>query len=170
MKSDVFCARGTINTDHGTATISRLSALEKAGLAPGLHRLPFSIKILQEAVLRSVDDELVTTQDVRNLAGWRASAPTNVEVPFTPARVLLQDLTGVPAVVDLASMRAAVTRLGACLRFRVMDPLETPLGPGTNPDAPRLMDKWGGKVFRHCKHCRYAPTEPTLCDALVEAP
>ncbi len=112
MKSDVFGARGTINTGHGTATIYRLSALEKAGLAPGLDRLPFSIKILLEAVLRNVDGELVAENDVRNLAGWRASAPTNVEVPFMPARVLLQDLTGVPAVVDLASMRAAFKRLG----------------------------------------------------------
>src|SRR5271157_2152857 len=112
MKSDIFGSRGTINTGHGMATIYRLDALEKAGLAPGLNRLPFSIKILLEAVLRSVDGELVTEQDVRNLAGWRPSAPTTVEVPFMPARVLLQDLTGVPAVVDLASMRAAVKRLG----------------------------------------------------------
>jgi aconitate hydratase len=112
MKPDIFAARSTFDTGHGTAAIYRLSALEKAGLAPGLDRMPFSIKILLEAVLRSVDGELVTEDDVRNLAGWRASAPTNVEVPFMPARVLLQDLTGVPAVVDLASMRSAVKRLG----------------------------------------------------------
>ncbi len=111
MKSDVFGARGTIDTGHGTATIYRLSALQRAGLALGLDHMPFSIKILLEAVLHSVDGELVTEDDVRNLAGWRASAPTAVEVPFMPARVLLQDLTGVPAVVDLASMRAAVKRL-----------------------------------------------------------
>ena len=112
MKPDIFAARSTFDTGNGTAAIYRLSALEKAGLAPGLDRVPFSIKILLEAVLRSVDGELVTEDDVRNLAGWRASAPTNVEVPFMPARVLLQDLTGVPAVVDLASMRSAVKRLG----------------------------------------------------------
>jgi aconitate hydratase len=112
MKPDIFAARSTFDTGNGTAAIYRLSALEKAGLAPGLDRVPFSIKILLEAVLRSVDGELVTEDDVRNLAGWRASAPTNVEVPFMPARVLLQDLTGVPAVVDLASMRSAVERLG----------------------------------------------------------
>jgi aconitate hydratase len=112
MKPDIFAARSIFDTGHGTAAIYRLSALEKAGLAPGLDRVPFSIKILLEAVLRSVDGDLVTEDDVRNLAGWRASAPTNVEVPFMPARVLLQDLTGVPAVVDLASMRSAVKRLG----------------------------------------------------------
>jgi aconitate hydratase len=112
MRSDIFGARGSFDTGLGTLTMYRLSALAKAGLAPGLDRMPFSIKILLEAVLHSVDGELVTEDDVRNLARWRASAPTAVEVPFMPARVLLQDLTGVPAVVDLASMRAAVKRLG----------------------------------------------------------
>jgi aconitate hydratase len=112
MHSDVFGARGSLDTGLGTVSMYRLSALAKAGLAPGLDRTPFSIKILLEAVLHSVDGELVTAEDVRNLAGWRASAPTAVEVPFMPARVLLQDLTGVPAVVDLASMRTAVKRLG----------------------------------------------------------
>jgi len=112
MQSDIFGARGTLDTGHGPVTLYRLSALAKAGLGPGLDRMPFSIKILLEAVLHSVDGELVTADDVRNLAGWRASAPTAVEVPFMPARVLLQDLTGVPAVVDLASMRTAVKRLG----------------------------------------------------------
>ncbi|HSB68103.1 MAG TPA: aconitate hydratase AcnA [Candidatus Methylomirabilis sp.] len=112
MKSDAFGARAALQTEHGPVTLFRLGALQKAGLAPGLDRLPFSIKILLEAVLRNVDGELVTENDVRNLAGWRPSAPTTVEVPFMPARVLLQDLTGVPAVVDLASMRTAVKRLG----------------------------------------------------------
>jgi aconitate hydratase len=112
MHSDVLGARGSLDTGLGTVSMYRLSALAKAGLAPGLDRTPFSIKILLEAVLHSVDGELVTAEDVRNLAGWRASAPTAVEVPFMPARVLLQDLTGVPAVVDLASMRTAVKRLG----------------------------------------------------------
>ena len=112
MTRDTFGARGAFETGHGPATLFRLSALGKAGIAPGLDRLPCSIKVLLEAVLRSVDGELVTENDVRNLARWRPSAPTDVEVPFMPARVLLQDLTGVPAVVDLASMRAAVKRLG----------------------------------------------------------
>ncbi|MBI4841842.1 MAG: aconitate hydratase AcnA, partial [candidate division NC10 bacterium] len=93
-------------------TVFRLRALEKAGLASGIDRLPFSIKILLEAVLRSVDGELVTGDDVRNLARWHAPAPADVELPFMPARVILQDFTGVPAVVDLASMRSAVKRLG----------------------------------------------------------
>jgi aconitate hydratase len=113
MKTDAFGARATLDTGFGRAAIYRLSALERAGVAPALARLPFSIKVLLEAVLRSVDGELVTADDVKNLGAWNAAAPKDVELPFMPARVILQDFTGVPAVVDLASMRAAVKRLGA---------------------------------------------------------
>jgi aconitate hydratase len=113
MKTDAFGARSTLDTGFGRAVIYKLSSLEKAGVAPGLARLPFSIKVLLEAVLRSVDGELVTADEVKNLGGWNAAAPKDVELPFLPARVILQDFTGVPAVVDLASMRAAVKRLGA---------------------------------------------------------
>ena len=113
MKTDAFGARSTLDTGSGRAAIYRLDALEKTGVAPGLSRLPFSIKVLLEAVLRNVDGELVTEADVRNLGAWNAAAPKDVELPFQPARVILQDFTGVPAVVDLASMRAAVKRLGA---------------------------------------------------------
>jgi aconitate hydratase len=112
MKTDVFGARSTFETSQGPAVMYRLAALEKAGVCPSLARLPFSIKILLEAVLRNLDGELVTEQDVRNLAAWNAAAPRDVELPFMPARVILQDFTGVPAVVDLASMREAVKRLG----------------------------------------------------------
>jgi aconitate hydratase len=112
MASDVFGARGTLETGQGSVTVFRLQALEKSGVVPRLDRLPFSVKILLEGVLHSVDGELVTEEDVRSLSRWRASASVDVEVPFMPARVLLQDLTGVPAVVDLASMRAAMKRLG----------------------------------------------------------
>jgi aconitate hydratase len=112
MKADVFGARSTFETGQGAALLYRLGALEKAGVAKGLDRLPFSIKVLLEAVLRGVDGELVTGEDVRNLASWQAAAPKDVELPFMPARVILQDFTGVPAVVDLASMRGAVKRLG----------------------------------------------------------
>jgi aconitate hydratase len=112
MKPDSFGARATLATAHGKHTIYRLDALAGAGLAPGLERLPFSIKVLLEAVLRNLDGELVTEADVRNLAAWNAPAPKDVELPYMPARVILQDFTGVPAVVDLASMRGAVKRLG----------------------------------------------------------
>ena len=109
MKSDAFGARGRLETASGPLTVYRLSALEQRGLAQGLDRMPFSIKVLLEAVLRNLDGELVTSQDVENLARWNAPAPMDVELPYLPARVLLQDFPGVPAVVALASMRAAVT-------------------------------------------------------------
>src|SRR6185436_526369 len=112
MTRDDFGARASFDTGHGTATLYRLSALAKAGVAPGLDSLPFSIKVLLEAVLRNLDGELVSADDVKRLAGWNAAAPAQVELPFMPARVILQDFTGVPAVVDLASMRSAVKRLG----------------------------------------------------------
>src|SRR5262245_1107689 len=111
MKRDAFGSRGTLDTGHGTAVIYRLDALSRGGLAPDLARLPFSIKMLLESVLRSVDDELVDEEDVKRLGGWNAPAPLDVELPFMPARVILQDFTGVPAVVDLAAMRGAMTRL-----------------------------------------------------------
>jgi aconitate hydratase len=112
MKRNVFGARTMLQTAQGPVAIHRLRALEKEGVAPGLERLPFSIKVLLESVLRNVDGELVTEADVRALGAWQAVSPTQVELPFLPGRVILQDFTGVPAVVDLASMRAAVRRLG----------------------------------------------------------
>jgi aconitate hydratase len=111
MRTDTFGARATFDTGDGTVSLYRLGTLEKEGLAKGLDRLPFSIKVLLESVLRNVDGELVTADDVRALAGWSATNPAEGELPFTPARVVLQDFTGVPAVVDLASLRAAVARM-----------------------------------------------------------
>ena len=72
MKTDVFGARSSLDTGFGRAVLYRLDALEKAGVAPGLARLPFSIKVLLEAVLRNVDGELVSADDVKNLAAWNA--------------------------------------------------------------------------------------------------
>jgi aconitate hydratase len=113
MKRDAFGARARLQTASGPLTIYRLDALGQTGVAKHLDRLPFSLKVLLEAMLRNLDDELVTEQDVERLSAWTAIAPAQVELPFMPARVILQDFTGVPAVVDLASMRAAVRRLGA---------------------------------------------------------
>ncbi|MEE9234321.1 MAG: aconitate hydratase AcnA [Candidatus Acidoferrales bacterium] len=106
-RPDPFGTRDSL----GGATIYRLDRLEKAGLG-SLSRLPFSIRVLLEAVLRHCDGELITEEDVAALAGWEAKKPAEREVPFQPARVVLQDFTGVPAVVDLAAMRSAMKRLG----------------------------------------------------------
>jgi aconitate hydratase len=83
-----------------------------ASLGIDLHRLPYSIRILLESVLRNCDGFQITEQDVKNLAAWSASSPADITVPFKPARVLLQDFTGVPAVVDLAAMRSAMFKAG----------------------------------------------------------
>src|SRR5579885_40743 len=106
-----FNSRSQLDTADGRATIFRLEALEKAGLG-NISRLPFSIKILLEAVLRNCDGKLIKEDDVAALAAWNAKSVAPREVPFKPARVILQDFTGVPAVVDLAAMRSAMKRLG----------------------------------------------------------
>ena len=106
-----FGARGTLETASGPAVIYRLEAIEKSGIGK-VSRLPFSIKVLLESVLRNCDGTLVTEADVVGLANWNAQSPVAREVPFKPARVILQDFTGVPAVVDLAAMRSAMQRLG----------------------------------------------------------
>jgi aconitate hydratase len=87
-----------------------LPALEKT--YPGLARLPYSLKILLENLLRREDGRFVDSEDIRVLAGWDVSCRDQKEIAFTPARVLLQDFTGVPAVVDLAAMRDGIVRLG----------------------------------------------------------
>ncbi len=108
---DPFGARDVISTSAGEVGIYRLATLEKLGLCR-LDRLPFTIRLLLEAALRQCDGYEITEQNVRDLAGWRPDRPVNVEIPFKPARVVLQDFTGVPAIVDLAAMRSAMARLG----------------------------------------------------------
>ncbi|MGD0654719.1 MAG: aconitate hydratase AcnA [Thermoguttaceae bacterium] len=108
---DPFNARDTFHTGAGPAGIYRLTRLEDAGLMH-LDALPYSIRVLLEAVLRNCDGYEISEADVKNLAFWNPMKPVKAEVPFKPARVLLQDFTGVPAVVDLAAMREAMHRLG----------------------------------------------------------
>ena len=107
---DPFKARATLKSAAGAVTYYRLDALEKAGLCK-LDRMPYSIRILLEAVLRHAGGGLVMEEDVRALATWSAKKLPHREVPFMVARVLMQDFTGVPAVVDLAAMRGAMKRL-----------------------------------------------------------
>ena len=111
LKTDPFQARGTFSTGSGQAGIYRLSRLEELGLCK-IASLPYSIRVLLESVLRNCDGFAVSEDDVRKVAGWNATAVGEVEIPFKPARVVLQDFTGVPCVVDLAAMRDAMRRLG----------------------------------------------------------
>jgi aconitate hydratase len=111
MSNDPFLARRRLSMAAGEMTIYGLTALEQAGLTQ-LERLPFSIRVLLESVLRQVDERRIRSQDVHALAGWTPRRMDRPEIPFLPARVLMQDFTGVPAVVDLAAMRSALARLG----------------------------------------------------------
>ena len=101
----------TLACKAGQVRIHRLNKLAESGLGD-IDRLPFSIKVLLESVLRNLDGFQVTEEDVTRLAGWNAKSPAQVELPFKPGRVILQDFTGVPSVVDLAALRSAMKRLG----------------------------------------------------------
>jgi aconitate hydratase len=98
-------------TAGGEKSFYSLPALEAAGF-PGLRRLPVSLRLVLEALLRNCDGQRVTEPAVRALAAWQPNAPRTAEIPFVVARIVLQDFTGVPLLVDLAAMRSAVQRLG----------------------------------------------------------
>ena len=115
QKKDSFGTRDTFETGSGPAAIYRVSKLEEKGLG-AISGLPVSLRLLLESLLRNCDGYEVTEDDVRNLASWNATSPAEIEIPFKPARVVLQDFTGVPCVVDLAAMRSAMRRLGGDTR------------------------------------------------------
>ncbi|MEO7079418.1 MAG: aconitase family protein, partial [Rhodococcus sp. (in: high G+C Gram-positive bacteria)] len=106
MTTNSFGARGQLSVDEKTYEIHRIDQIEGAG------RLPYSLKILLENLLRNEDGHLVTADHITALAGWDAKSEANSEIQYTPARVLMQDFTGVPCVVDLVAMRDAMTELG----------------------------------------------------------
>ena len=107
---DPFSAYAMLDTAHGPVGYYQLEALRTH--CPQLEKLPYSIRVLLESLLRNCDGFAVTEEDVRRLCAWNAPAPAEVELPFMPSRVILQDFTGVPVLVDIAAMRAAVARLG----------------------------------------------------------
>ena len=106
-----FNTRTRLTAGGLTVDYFSLPALERAGF-PGVARLPYSLKILLENLLRKEDASFVDAEDIRTLAAWDVTSGVQKEIAFTPARVLLQDFTGVPAVVDLAAMRDGMVRLG----------------------------------------------------------
>ncbi len=108
---DYFNAQATFDTGSGPATLYRLAALEEQGIAK-ISRLPFSIRVLLEAALRQADGFEITREAVETIAQWGPETAGKVEIPFKPARVVLQDFTGVPSVVDLAAVRSAMARMG----------------------------------------------------------
>jgi aconitate hydratase len=111
MTPDPFGARRQFTTADGPLYYHRLQSLEEAGLTQ-LSNLPYSVRLLLESVLRQVDGLAITERHVTALASWKPQADSRPEVPFLPSRVVMQDFTGVPAIVDLAAMRSALARLG----------------------------------------------------------
>ena len=100
-----FGSRSTLRVSGHDYEIYRIDALDKQGIS-SMH-LPFSLRILLENLLRTEDGRRVTKEDIRALAAWNSKSKPDKEIAFTPSRVLMQDFTGVPAVVDLAAMRDA---------------------------------------------------------------
>src|SRR5690606_31939559 len=107
---DTFKARSTLDVSGKGYEIYRLQAVADAGF--DVASLPYSLKILLENLLRTENGSDITAKDIEALAGWDPASADSREIAFTPARVLLQDFTGVPAVVDLAAMREAMQALG----------------------------------------------------------
>ncbi|HWI91586.1 MAG TPA: aconitate hydratase AcnA [Flavisolibacter sp.] len=109
MSRDIYQIKKLLTTKNGTFTYYSLAELQKQGY--GIDKLPFSIRILLENVLRNFDDFAVTKENIETILQWKP-AGSDKDIPFKPARVLMQDFTGVPAVVDIASLRAEVARKG----------------------------------------------------------
>ena len=111
MRTDRLGARARLETAGGAVLYWPLEALERAGLTT-LARMPYSLRVWLESLMRQAGQGVLHEQEVVALAGWQPRAAARPELPFLPARVIMQDFTGVPAVVDLAAMRAALARLG----------------------------------------------------------
>src|SRR5262245_33156665 len=137
--NDPFGARSTLGVGGRRYTIFRLDALTRRGLP--VERLPYSMKILLENLLRTVDGRVVTAEDVEAVARWEPQAIPSREIAFSPSRVLLQDFTGVPAVVDLAAMRDAMAGLvGDAKRINPLQPAELVI------DHSVQVDEYGSRA------------------------
>jgi aconitate hydratase len=142
---DSFGARGPLEVQGRTYEIHRLSALAEEGL--DVATLPYSLKILLENLLRTEDGADITADDIRALAGWDADAEPTKEIQFTPARVIMQDFTGVPAVVDLATMREAMQDLGGdATRINPLAPAELVIDHSVIADVFGTTDSFARNV------------------------
>ncbi len=176
---DSFHTRDTLKVGAQSFEIHRLEALEKQGIG-NVARLPFSLKILLENLLRQEDGRFVHKEDIRALAEWKPGAPQK-EIAFMPARVLLQDFTGVPAIVDLATMREAVKRMGGDPKqINPLFPAELVIDHSVQVDSFGKPDslslnaqlefqrnieryaflRWGQKAFRNFK---VVPPDTGIC-------
>jgi aconitate hydratase len=133
MPTDPFGSRATLDTAMGSREIARLDALD------GVENLPYSIKVLLESALRNLDGHTVTEEDVCRIAAYDATNVGEQEVPFIPGRIVLQDFTGVPSVVDLAAMRDAIVRMtgdeGAAQKVNPLLPADLVIDHSVQVDA-----------------------------------
>ncbi len=135
-----FKTKASLTVGNKTYQYHRLQALEEQGIG-NVSRLPFSIKVLLEAVLRQWDGHAVKTEHVEQLANWNAKSPAKREVPFKPARIVLQDFTGVPAVVDLAALRSAMARMnGDAKRINPLVPVDLVIDHSVQVDRYATKD------------------------------
>ncbi len=140
---DSFKSRRTLTVGSATYEYYSLPDAEKNGLA-GISRLPFSLKVLLENLLRHEDGRTVTADDIRAMAAWLATRRSDREIAFRPARVLMQDFTGVPAVVDLAAMRDAMVALGGDpARINPLVPVDLVI------DHSVMVDEFGNALAFH---------------------
>jgi aconitate hydratase len=142
MHADSFSSRTSLEANGRSYTIFSLKALERAGF-PNVARLPFSLKILLENLLRFEDGRSVRKEDVEALARWSGDSSAAREIAFRPARVLLQDFTGVPAVVDLAAMRDAMAEMGGDpKRINPLQPVELVIDHSVQVDRFATADSF----------------------------
>ena len=155
MSHDPFSAISTVVTPLGERTVYRLDALKHMG---DIDALPYSIKVLLESVLRNHDGRVVRDEDVRAVAQYDASKVGTQEIAYKPARVVLQDFTGVPALVDLAAMRSAIVRMtgdeASAEKVNPMVPADLVIDHSVQVDG---QDPVGStRVSRQCRG-RYIP-------------
>ena len=151
---DLFGAQRTLQTAAGEVHFYALDQLAESGVG-NLDRLPKSIKVLLENVLRHCDDYVVTRDHVAALANWSPTPGAPTEIPFKPARVILQDFTGVPAVVDLAAMRSAMARLGGDpTKINPIVPVDLVIDHSVQVDYFGSADALGKNVVREFERNR----------------
>ena len=177
--SDSFSAKATLEVSGREFEIHRLDALQERF---DVARLPYSLKVLLENALRLEDGDSVTADDAEALASWDAKAEPSVEIPFQPARVLMQDFTGVPAIVDLAAMRDAMDDLGSDpAKINPLVPVDLIIDHSVQVDAfgsPRAFDinadrdyerneeryafpRWGQQAFDNFRRPGLRPASAT---------
>jgi aconitate hydratase len=148
MNTNTFGARDTLSVGAGSFSYFRLGALSAAGVGH-IEQLPFSLKILLENLLRYEDGRAVPRDDIEALAAWTPNSGEDREIAFTPARVLLQDFTGVPVVVDLAAMREAIVKLGGDpKRINPLQPVDLVIDHSVQVDSFGLADSFQRNVER----------------------